>query len=407
METQISASEIKLRSIMQHAYMGIVEINCAGQVVDINLRGKALLKPLFDAADFLGTDFFAIADLISPKIAQTIRAYDQPAGVIIANEVFQFSYVNNEQLIERDYKFTISKMFAECIVMSIDDDTEKIAEERAMQQAQLDRAVAQGKFEIASEVLHDIGNAVVGFGSYLTRINRMLEQNPQVNLPNVVNFMKGQETALVQAIGAPKAGALINMVDGISKIQQQNTEEIQRTIIEQLNIVNHIQEILNIQRQYVVGHESQDRKPVNLGTVIYDCRAMVQGTIENKGVKLFINIPPEPVIIKGDRTKLMQVILNVLKNSIEAIDSDAQVKDIKISLVKRDNHIELTIADTGKGFDAETGVSLFKRGYTTKSTGTGLGLYNCRSIIESHAGTIRLNSSGPGLGATTAITFAY
>jgi len=235
----------------------------------------------------------------------------------------------------------------------------------------------------------------------------MLEQNPQVNLPNVVNFMKGQETALVQAIGAPKAGALINMVDGISKIQQQNTEEIQRTIIEQLNIVNHIQEILNIQRQYVVGHESQDRKPVNLGTVIYDCRAMVQGTIENKGVKLFINIPPEPVIIKGDRTKLMQVILNVLKNSIEAIDTDAQVKDIKISLVKRDNHIELTIADTGKGFDAETGVSLFKRGYTTKSTGTGLGLYNCRSIIESHAGTIRLNSSGPGLGATTAITFAY
>lgn len=390
---------------MQHAYVGIVEINCAGQVVDINLRGIALLKPLCDVADFLGTDFFAIADSISPKIAQTIRAYDQPAGVMMANEVFHFSYVNNEQLIVRDYKFTISKMFADCIVMSIDDDTEKIAEEHAMQQAQLDRAVAQGKFEIASEVLHDIGNAVVGFGSYLTRINRMLEQNPQVNLPNVVNFMKGQETALAQAMGAPKAGALINMVDGISKIQIQNAAEIQRVIVEQLNIVTHIQEILNIQRQYVVGHESQDRKPVNLGAIIYDCRAMVQGTIENKGVKLYINIPTEPVFVKGDRTKLMQVILNVLKNSIEAIDTDAQVKDIKISLVKCDNHIDLTIADSGKGFDAETGASLFERGYTTKTTGTGLGLYNCRSIIESHSGKITLKSSGPGLGATTAIIF--
>ena len=42
---------------------------------------------------------------------------------------------------------------------------------------ELEKAIAQGKFEIASEVLHDIGNALVGFGSYLTRINRVIENN--------------------------------------------------------------------------------------------------------------------------------------------------------------------------------------------------------------------------------------
>ena len=408
MESQISASELKLRSIVQHAYMGIIEINSLGHIVNINLSGQALFKPLFTSLKITETDFFAVADFISPHIKQTIQQFDQPSGVIMANEIFHFSYIKNEQLIERYYKFTISKMFEDCVMMSIEDETIKVNEARTIQQAELDKAVAQGKFEIASEVLHDIGNAVVGFGSYLTRINRMLEQNNTgANLPNVTNFIKTQEAAFAQAIGAPKAGALINMLEGISKTQQESTDQIKKAVRDQLNIINHIQEILNIQRQYVIGHENQDRKPVNLGTVIYDCRAMVHGTVEKKGIRMYIHVPAEPVIIKGDRTKLMQVILNILKNSIEAIDSDAENREIKLNLAKNAQEITLTISDTGKGFDEQTGTNLFQRGYTTKSTGTGLGLYNCRSIIESHSGGITLHSAGHGLGATTNIIFNF
>jgi signal transduction histidine kinase len=404
-ENPISASELKLRSIVQHAFMGIIEIDRNGYIANINISGKGLFLPLFQFLNISSEEFYPVADYIDPKIAATIKAFNQPNGVIMANEIYHFSFHTGNELKEKDFKFTVSKMFEDCVMMSIEDVTLEIAKEKARKQAEVDKAVAQSKFEIASEVLHDIGNAVVGFGSYLTRIKRLMEENPQANLQNVAIFIKSQETAFSQAIGAPKAGALVKMVAGIAKNQKENQEEIKRSITEQLNIITHIQDILNIQRQYVVGHETQERQPVNLRTILYDCRAMVYASVDKKDIELVINVPAEPLVIRGDRTKLMQVILNILKNSIEAIELDAIKKNITIDLSSQNHVVSLIIRDTGKGFDEATGASLFERGYTTKSSGTGLGLYSCRSIIESHSGVITIQSDGPDYGAVTSILF--
>lgn len=407
MDTLLSPSEVKLRAIVHHAYMGILEIDEEGYIVNLNISGQALFGPLFKAYALPEDQIFPALTIISPSLVDAITSFTKPAGLITANEVCHFTLPENGILIEKDYKFTISKMFDNCIVMSIEDITSKIAEEQAMQQAQLDKAVAQGKFEIASEVLHDIGNAVVGFGSYLTRINRLLEQSNLPNLTNVAGFMKVQQTAFGQVIGADKAGALVNLMDGIVRTQKDSQEEIKRSITDQLNIITHIQEILNIQRQYVIGHEAHERKPVNLQHVIQDCRAMLFASIDKKGIKLSLNVTPEPVIVKGDRTKLMQVILNILKNSIEAIDLTAAEKSIAVTLAQKAGEVCLTISDNGKGFDAEIAAHLFERRYTTKSSGTGLGLYNCRSIVESHNGSIEIHSAGLGLGAVTTIRFSH
>jgi signal transduction histidine kinase len=94
-----------------------------------------------------------------------------------------------------------------------------------------------------------------------------------------------------------------------------------------------------------------------------------------------------------------------LKNSIEAIDVNAEEKRISISAKTKDNSVLIQVKDTGHGFDEETGKKLFVRGFTTKASGTGLGLNNCRIIIESHEGTIAITSEGFGKGALTTIEF--
>lgn len=68
--------------------------------------------------------------------------------------------------------------------------------------------------------------------------------------------------------------------------------------------------------------------------------------------------------------------------------------------------IELKIIDNGHGFEKEMSRSFFERGFTTKKSGTGLGLYNCKSIIESHAGIFEITSDGVEKGATATIKFA-
>jgi len=299
----------------------------------------------------------------------------------------------NQQSIE------LSKQAAE--LKQLNEEIQKQKEQ------ELEKAIAQGKFEIASEVLHDIGNALVGFGAHLNRINRSLEKSNIDTIKTLAVFLKGQEEAIASVLGANKANALVTITEGISKTQGDNQVEINASIGELFNIITHIQEILNIQRQFVRGHGGKhERKPVNLINIIDDCRSMLFASFDKHKIDFKINAEAGSYIIKGDHTKLMQVILNVLKNSVEAMDFAETDKRITLNLSTDEKTIELSITDNGQGFDEETGKHFFERGFTTKKTGTGLGLYNCRSIVESHNGTFEIKSDGPGKGAMTIIRFA-
>jgi len=132
---------------------------------------------------------------------------------------------------------------------------------------------------------------------------------------------------------------------------------------------------------------------------------MVFASLNKRNILVSVNIPDELPVMKGDRTQLMQVILNLLKNSIEAIDFYAVDKYISITVTIHPDLLTLQIRDSGKGFDEATRKKLFIRGFTTKSSGTGLGLDHCRAILERHGGTIDISSDGPGKGALTTIKF--
>jgi signal transduction histidine kinase len=280
-----------------------------------------------------------------------------------------------------------------------------IETEHTMQQAMIEKAVAQGKFEIASDILHDIGNALVGFGSYLNRIKHSIEQDDPKNLVSLSAFLTAQQASLGTVIGEAKAGAVISMLGSIVESQQSSREEIQKSIVEQLNIITHIQEILNIQRQYNSGLEAKEIKPVNLRSIINDCLSMLFASIDKRGIIVTIANMSESPIVYGDRTRLMQVVMNIIKNSVEAVDTNAMAKTISISLHSGDGLIILEVKDSGNGFDEATAVQLFERGFTTNSSGTGLGLHSSMAIVESHAGNMSITSEGPGKGALTTIKF--
>ena len=89
---------------------------------------------------------------------------------------------------------------------------------------------------------------------------------------------------------------------------------------------------------------------------------------------------------------------------MEAIDVNAKEKNITISSHINSGQFVIEVKDSGAGFDKCTGDQLFKRGFTTKTSGSGLGLNNCRSIVESHEGTIEIMSEGTGKGALVSVT---
>ena len=264
--------------------------------------------------------------------------------------------------------------------------------EKQQHEAQLDKAVMQGKSEIASDVMHDIGNAVVGFGSYLTRIKRLQEKDNSESLQQLSHFFEEQKPALITAIGETKADAVIKMLGGIAQTQKNNQEDISKSITEQLKIIANIEEILSIQRQYISGHESKERKPANLKAIINDSLSMLFTSVDKLSVNVSLNIADNLPLIKGDRTKLMQLLLNVLKNSIEDIETNPDEKTICINAYTDTNKLVVEVKDNGSRL-------------ADKSSGTNHTLNTCRAIVESHEGTIDITSEGPGKGTLTTIGF--
>jgi signal transduction histidine kinase len=407
METQLNRAEQKLTMIINHASAGMVEIDRSGKIIHLNSNAEALLKPVLIANNLNGdgNNLYAVLEHIAPPIVEKIKSSADDAGNILKNEPYSFFLCFGGEKVERHYNFMVTKVFTDCIIVGFDDITEKWMREKAMVQLASDKAVVQGKYEIAANVLHDIGNAVVGFGSYLTRIKRSLEQTNLDNLKKLAGFLTTQQTAMAGILGDTKAEAVISMLNNITESQKNNQDEIGKSISEQLHIITHIQDILAIQRQYLNGHESLEKTPTNLRSIINDCMAMLLASIEKRSIKVTLNVPEGLPLIKGDRTRLMQVILNILKNSIEAIDITAEEKHITLCVKLTDDVLILQVEDSGTGFDEATGKKLFARGFTTKATGTGLGLSNCRTIIEGHNGTIDIISEGFGKGSVTTIKF--
>ena len=385
--------------------MGLAEIDSSGTIIHLNPRGESLLKPIFIAHSIGKNNFFEVLEQIAPSLTKKIHSSPDEAGNIVSNEIHSFSLSFGGQTIERHFDFTVNKLFTDCIIVGFDDITSKRQKEEAIQQLLIEKSIIQGKFEIASNILHDIGNALVGFGSYIGRIKRSMEQSQSVNMQKLADFLSSQQQVMTAAFGESKSDALIKMLGSLTKAQNNNEEEIQKSIIEQLNIITHIQEIMNIQRRYNNGHDSQEKQSLNLRNIINDCMSMLVASLDKRGIKVTINVPEKLPVIMGDRTQLMQVILNILKNSIEAIDIAAPEKSIGITGIVHPGYFEIQIQDNGHGFDKATGNKMFERGFSTKASGSGIGLSSCRTIVENHDASIDISSPGFGKGSQTTIKF--
>ena len=393
----------KMLSIIYQIPMGLIETDIDGKTLQMNAKSIQLLMPFFYKHKLKGDNIFELLKIVSPDLIQQILNFHQQSGCIINQERQELFFSDKDP--GRQIVFTVNRLDASNLIFIFDDITELYNKEKEISQALQDKAIEQSKFEIASGVLHDIGNAVVGFGSYLTKIKQSIQQNDICTLDNLKKFIEKNKLSLETSLGEKKTTAIVDLLNGLIINQNEHLSSIRSSISDQMKIISHIQEILNIQRQYVKG-EASERAPVNLLSVINDSVSMLFGAIEKNNIIFNFDAPPSLPKIKGDRTKLIQVFLNLLKNSIDAFSSSAKAtKEIKVSIVIEMYKIKICIADNGIGFDNDTGRKLFSRGYTTKEEGTGLGLANCKNIIEGHNGEISIESSGIGEGATSIVIF--
>jgi signal transduction histidine kinase len=100
--------------------------------------------------------------------------------------------------------------------------------------------------------------------------------------------------------------------------------------------------------------------------------------------------------VQGDRVQLQQVVLNLILNAVEAMGSvEAGARALSISTAQDHTGVRVVVRDSGPGIDPEHLECVFEAFYTTKSSGVGMGLSICRSIIDAHGGRLWAEANEP------------
>jgi PAS domain S-box-containing protein len=141
----------------------------------------------------------------------------------------------------------------------------------------------------------------------------------------------------------------------------------------------------------------------DLNQAITEVVQLAQSAIAKQEMSLEMRLADELCAVQGDRVQLQQVILNLILNAVDAMSAVDGPRDLLISTEQRDTNGLVSVRDSGPGIDPEKRERVFEAFYTTKSSGVGIGLSICRSIIDAHGGRLWIEAGEPR-GATFLFT---
>ncbi len=216
-------------------------------------------------------------------------------------------------------------------------------EQSALKLAQSEREEAWR--EMAKQVAHEIKNPLTPMRLTVQSFQRKFDPND----PNLIQKLKDYSDTLIQQIDTMSAvaSAFSNFA---SMPAQQN---------ETLNVVEVVELALDIFNEDYIVFESQE----------------------------------EEIITKLDRTQLIRIITNLVKNAIQAIPENQENKSILVAVKRVDGNVLISVRDNGVGIETENIDRIFEPKFTTKNSGMGLGLGIIKNIIENYKGTITFETS--------------
>jgi signal transduction histidine kinase len=150
-------------------------------------------------------------------------------------------------------------------------------------------------------------------------------------------------------------------------------------------------------REFVKRSEPHRRR-VNIRTIVDDAVGFAEIEATKSRIAIRTDLPASINEIQADPIMIEQVLLNLLKNAVEAM-ADASRREILVEVKDRAEHVAFSVTDYGSGIVADLEGKLFEPFYSTKAEGMGMGLNICRSIIEFHHGRLWARNN-PGGGAT-------
>ena len=260
--------------------------------------------------------------------------------------------------------------------------------------------------EDATEVLHNVGNVLnsINLSTVIIERNR-LESKPLRALHGVQEFLLNNEDEILKNCDAAN-----KFKHGLSLVGELFESDSQELSVEAESIrenVEHIKQIVVNQQANARSRSSEMVEVITVNELLEQAMNICKGHM-NHSIEVLVSPTEEEVTVKINKHKALQIISNLVKNSIEATaESTNPHPTVKVTANCSERHIGIKVSDNGCGFEMSKLEQLFSHGFTTKYYGSGFGLHACITMATELGGSLVGYSDGPGKGAKFELHVPY
>jgi PAS domain S-box-containing protein len=412
LEKTLWETEAKLRAIFELSSEAIVLLDTKGNVLDANGRLYDWLG--YKPEEVIGRNLLDLSFLPQESKTRLIEGLlERVVGKEILPCELDFVTRSGEERIGRIVSNLMRSEHGEvtqAIVMISDITDYRKAKEALRESMEREaRAYAQGRLEILDTMLHNIGNAInsvtVGIGTIQENLARNKLTRRLLSLADAVKEHQDDFSDYVKndPRGQKVAAFIVALADDFARYN----EELAKTVSRVSERAAHIIDITRTENP--VSTRSVYTRIVNLREAIGNAVAVLEEPVRECDIEISIDCDNAPEEISIQEGRFHQMLVDLIKNSIEAI-SDLEMAGVQENtpFIRINSYVDsgsliIEIADNGIGIEEGKFDLIFRPGYTTRSSESGLGLHSVANFVNGCRGQIQALSDGIGKGATVRV----
>jgi signal transduction histidine kinase/uncharacterized membrane protein affecting hemolysin expression len=264
----------------------------------------------------------------------------------------------------------------------------------------LDTSRQAGMADVATGVLHNVGNVLNSVSVAATVLNERLQRSKVAGLQRATALMRQQNGHLTNYLTEdPKGKLLPQYLDTVADQLAEERDELLKKVGSLTRNIEHIKEIVAMQQSYAkVSGAYENLMPIEL---VEDALRINVAAFDRHNIQVVRQYAPNLPSVSVDRHKVLQILINVLRNAKHAMETlDDQAKEMVISIsLCPSGQVAIAVRDNGVGIPPANLTRIFNHGFTTKKDGHGFGLHSGANAAKEMGGSLTAFSAGPGRGA--------
>ena len=304
----------------------------------------------------------------------------------------------------------VSQEKQDYIIAIARDITERKRAEAKLKTAQeklLETAREVGMAEVATGVLHNVGNVLNSVSVTAESIQKRVRNSKISYLSDVVGLLEEHASELGEFMTNEERGKKIPaFLANLSKELIDEQERYLEALEELTKHVQHVGDIIQLQQSH--SKTKGLIEPTSIEEIVEDTLKINAEMITRNRVEIKREIQNLPTLLL-DRHKVLQILTNLISNAIYALSkSNHDDKILKIQVKEQKNgHLRIDVCDNGIGIPKENLTRIFEHGFTTKKKGHGFGLHSTALSANELNGSIKAHSDGPGKGAVFTVKLPF